>query len=82
VKGGGEMEAALELPGISYNRLWKRMIDLDVRKKELRKILSPSTISKLNRNELVSMEILLKLCERLNCQISDIVEVIGERKSA
>jgi putative transcriptional regulator len=76
------MEAALELPGISYNRLWKRMIDLDVRKKELRKILSPSTISKLNRNELVSMEILLKLCERLNCQISDIVEVIGERKSA
>lgn len=82
MKGGGEMEAALELPGISYNRLWKRMIDLDVRKKELRKILSPSTISKLNRNELVSMEILLKLCERLNCQISDIVEVIGERKSA
>ena len=76
------MEAALELPGISYNRLWKRMIDLDVRKKELRKILSPSTISKLNRNELVSMEILLKLCERLNCQISEIVEVIGERKSA
>ena len=51
------MEAALELPGISYNRLWKRMIDLDVRKKELRKILSPSTISKLNRNELVSMSL-------------------------
>ena len=76
------MEAAEILPGISYNRLWKRMIDLDVRKKELRKILSPSTISKLNHNQLVSMEILLKLCERLNCQISDIVEVIGERKSA
>jgi len=82
MKGGGAMDAALELPGISYNRLWKRMIDLDVRKKELRKILSPSTISKLNHNQLVSMEILLKLCERLNCQISDIVEVIGERKSA
>lgn len=62
---------------VSYKKLWKLLIDKDLKKKDIRKIpLSSSTISKLNRGELVSLEILVKICRFLSCDIGDIVEVI------
>ena len=62
---------------VSYKKLWKLLIDKDLKKNDIRRIpLSPSTISKLNRGELVSMEILVKLCRFLKCDIGDIVEVV------
>lgn len=61
---------------VSYKKLWKLLIDRDLKKNDLRKIpLSPSTLSKLNRNEIVSMTVLIKICELLHCEIGDIVEL-------
>ena len=61
---------------VSYKKLWKLLIDRDLKKNDIRKFLSSSTISKLNRGELVSLEILVKLCRYLKCDIGDIVEVL------
>ena len=62
---------------VSYKKLWKLLIDKDMKKNDIRKIpLSSSTISKLNRGELVSLEILVKICRFLGYDIGDIVEVV------
>lgn len=62
---------------VSYKKLWKLLVDKDMKKNDIRKIpLSSSTISKLNRGELVSLEILVKICRFLGCDIGDIVEVV------
>lgn len=59
---------------VSYERLWQRLAQLKLRKNDLRKILSPSTISKLNHNQTVSLDILCKICQRLHCDIGDVVQ--------
>ena len=63
---------------ISYDKLWKIMIDKKVKKGELKELtgIGFSTIAKLNRDEYVSMEVLVKICNALNCNIGDIVEII------
>jgi putative transcriptional regulator len=62
---------------VSYKKLWKLMIDKDLTKSQLRKRagVAPSTFSKMNKNELVSLEVLVRLCEVLNCDIGDVVEI-------
>lgn len=62
---------------ISYNKLWKLLIDKGMTKTELRlkADIGTSTLAKLSKNEQVSMEVLLKICKTLNCDLSDIVEV-------
>lgn len=62
---------------LSYKKLWKRMIDLDISKTELRNKASISTnaIAKLGKNEPLSLETLSKICLALECDIGDIVEV-------
>ena len=62
---------------ISYNKLWKLLIDRGIKKTELRTLAGVSTnvIAKLGKNEPVSMETLAKICTALNCDISDIVEM-------
>ena len=62
---------------ISYNKLWKLLIDKGIKKTELRAIAGVSTnvIAKLGKNDPVSMETLAKICTALNCDISDIVEI-------
>lgn len=64
--------------GISYKKLFKLLIDRDMKKKDLQQsaMLSPATISKLGRDEYVSMEVLVKICAALKVQLSEIVEVI------
>lgn len=62
---------------VSYKKLWKMLIDKDLKKSQLKDIakISQSTLARLNRNEYVSLEVLVKICVSLDCEISDIVEI-------
>ncbi len=64
----------------SYNKLWKLLIDRDLSKKELaeKSGVSVTSISKLKKGANVNTEILLKICNTLSCDISDIVEIVKE----
>ncbi|WMM26028.1 helix-turn-helix transcriptional regulator [Tissierella sp. MB52-C2] len=66
--------------GVSYKKLWKLIIDKDMRNVEVRKSakISPATFTKLKKNEVVSLGVLLKICKMLECDIGDIVEVVNE----
>lgn len=63
---------------ISYNKLFKLLIDKGMKKTDLRLAtgISPNTLTKLSNNEYVSMEVLVKVCRVLRCDVGDIVEVI------
>ena len=63
---------------ISYNKLWKLLIDLNMKKKDLQEIsgVSSASITKLGRNENVNTDILLKICKALKVDISDIMEIV------
>lgn len=63
---------------ICYKRLWKLLIDRDIRKKDLAAMagISTSSITKLTNNENVTTDVLLKICCALNCEITDILEII------
>lgn len=65
---------------ISYKKLWKLLIDKELMKKDLAEManISPASISKLGRNENVNTDILLRICNALKCDISDIVEVVED----
>lgn len=61
---------------ISYKRLWKLLIDKNMSKVELRKTanIAPNTMTKLRRNEAVSLEVLCRICNVLDCDFADIIE--------
>ena len=61
---------------VSYNKLWKLLIDKNINKTQLHETAKVSTndVAKLGRNESVSLETLSKICKALNCEIGDIVE--------
>lgn len=65
---------------ISYNKLWKLLIDKGIKKTELKTLAGVSTnvIAKLGKNDPVSMETLAKICTALKCDIADIVEMTGD----
>lgn len=65
---------------ISYKKLWKLLIDKDMMKKDLREAagLSTNVIAKLGKNQDVSTEVLRKICKALNCDITDIMELIED----
>lgn len=65
---------------ISYKKLWKLLIDKDMKKKDLsaRAGISNTSIAKLAKNENVNTDILLKICTALSCDVSDIMEVIED----
>lgn len=65
---------------ISYKKLWKLLIDKDMKKKDLQRIagISSASVTKLGKNENVNTEILQKICTALNCDISDIMEMIPD----
>ena len=64
--------------GVSYNKLFKLLIDKNMKKTELIKLadISSSTLAKLSKNEVVSMDAMLRLCNVLQCNIGDIVDVV------
>lgn len=63
---------------ISYKPLWKLLIDRDLKKKDLIEMagISQSSITKLGHNQNISTDILLKICIALNCDVSDIMEIV------
>ena len=63
---------------VSYKKLWKLLIDRDMKKKDLIEAadISQSSLSKMGRNENVNTDILVKVCKALNCDIGDIMELI------
>lgn len=63
---------------VSYKKLWKLLIDRDMKKKDLLAAtgISQSSLSKIRRNENVNMDILVKVCTALNCDIGDIMEIV------
>ena len=65
---------------ISYNKLWKQLIDKNMTKTELRlkTDIGTSTLAKLGKNEQVSLDVLLRICKVLNCDISEIMQLIKE----
>lgn len=67
---------------ISYKKLWKLLIDRDMKKKDLQNIagISSATITKLGKNENVNTEVLEKICRALECDISNIMEIIPDNK--
>ena len=67
---------------VSYKKLWMQLIQKDIAKSTLRKDLgfSTSTMSKLNKGEEVSLSVLLRLCDYLNCDIGDICEAVRVSK--
>lgn len=64
--------------GVSYKRLWKLLIDHNMKKVDLKNAtqISPATMSKLNKDEPVSLEVLMKICKVLECDIGDVVEMV------
>ncbi len=70
------------MPAISYDKLWKLLIDKKMNRTELREAtgLSFNVIAKMGKRETVSMESLLKICNTLQCDISDIMEIIPDKR--
>lgn len=67
---------------ISYNKLWKLLIDKKMSKADLRRAagIAPNTMTKLNRDEEVSMTVLVKICTVLNVNIGDVMDLLPENK--
>jgi DNA-binding Xre family transcriptional regulator len=67
---------------VSYKKLWKLLIDKDMKKKDLRIATGMTTtaLAKLGKNEHVNTEILAKICKVLECNIEDIVEIVDENQ--
>ena len=63
--------------GINYKKLWKLLIDKDMTKTDLRMQtdIASSTLSKMSRNEYVSLDVLVRICCVLDCELSDITEI-------
>ena len=65
---------------ISYNRLWKLLIDRDMNKNDLKEVtgISTASIAKLGKGENITTDVLLKICNAMNCHLEDIVETIED----
>ena len=67
---------------VSYKKLWKLLIDKDIKKKDLSEKagISPATITKMGKGGQVTTDVLIKICNALNCGIEDIMEVIPDKQ--
>lgn len=63
---------------VTYKKLWKLLIDKDLKKKDLCEMagISPSSITKMGKNGHVTTEVLAKICRALDCGVDDIMEVV------
>ena len=66
---------------VCYNKLWKLLIDKNMKKKDLRLAtgISTTALAKLGKNEHVSTEVLTKICKALDCYFCDIIELVKEK---
>ena len=62
---------------ISYNKLWHLMLDKNMKKADLKRLtgISTATIAKLDKGQNVTTDILVRICEALDCELSDIMEL-------
>ena len=67
---------------VSYKRLFKLLIDRDMKKKELKELsgIGNSTMTKLANNENVTVEVMAKICNALNCSMDDVIEILTDRE--
>jgi DNA-binding Xre family transcriptional regulator len=67
---------------ISYKKLWKVLIDKDMKKKDLQAAagISWASVTKLSKGETVSMEVMIKICKTLGCNIGDVMDLILDEK--
>ncbi len=65
---------------VSFKKLWKKLIDMDIKKKDLCSLaaISPATVTKMGKGGHVTTEVLVKICDALNCSIEDIMEVVPD----
>lgn len=68
---------------VSYKKLWKMLIDRDMSKTDLRLRagISSSSLARLGKNENVTTEVLAKVCQAMNCDIGEIMEIVPESKN-
>lgn len=68
---------------ISYNRMWKLLIDKKMSKADLRKMadIAPNTMTKLRRDEPVNLAVLGRICDVLNCDYGDLIQYMPEEKN-
>ena len=69
---------------VRYKKLWKLLIDKDMKKKDLLATagISWASVTKLSKGETVSMEVLMKICKALDCNIGDIMDLIPEEETS
>ena len=67
---------------VSYKKLWKLLIDKDIKKKDLSSMagVSPATITKMGKGGHVTTEVLVKICSALDCNVEDIMELIPAKE--
>ncbi len=65
---------------ISYNKLWKLLIDKNMKRKDLQEVagISSASIAKLGKSDNITTDVLLKICDALDCTLDDIMETIKE----
>ena len=63
---------------VSYKKLWKLLIDRDMKKRDLRETanISTSTLAKLNKGQNIQTDVLVRICRVLECDIADIIEIL------
>ena len=68
---------------ISYNKLWKLLVDKKMSKADLRKAagIAPNTMTRLRRDEEVTLSVLSKICSTLNVDIGDIIEFVSDERN-
>lgn len=64
--------------GVSYKKLWLMLVEKEMSKADLRRManISPAVLTKLNKNEYVALEMLVRICDALKCDIGDVVEIV------
>lgn len=67
---------------ITYKKLWKLLIDRDMSKQQLKEItgVSSASIAKLGKGENITTDVLLKICEALDCRVEDILETVRDKE--
>ncbi len=72
----------VSIMAISYNKLWKQLIDKNMTKTDLRlkADISTTTLAKLGKNETVSMDVMLRICKVLQCNIGDIMDATEDKE--
>ena len=78
---GDEKLRGIEVMQVSYKKLWKILIDKDMKKTDLQSDagISWSSVTKLSKGETVSMEVIMKICKTLECNIGDIMDLIPDK---